>query len=202
MSQKFFFAILATLLFAPAAARAQGEADEHKFEVGGFYTGVNLQGFGETVNGLGGRLGYNFNKHFALDAEGSFFPETHLGNNQVGQKTQGFFGVKAGARSRRVGVFAKARPGVMFIGELTSGFNCSSSGSVRTCTLNHNNFALDAGGVLELYPSSRVIVRFDAGDTIVRIHRTAANSSPLVLPGFVSGTTHNFQFSVGFGYRF
>jgi hypothetical protein len=201
MRQKLFFAALALLFFAPAAARAQVDTDEHKFEVGGFYTGVDLQGFGEIVHGLGGRFDYNFDKHFALDAEASFFPETHLGNDQVGQKSQGFLGIRAGVRRGRFGIFAKARPGVMFIGELTSGFDCSG-GSVRTCTLNHNNFAFDAGGVLELYPTSRAVLRFDAGDTIVRLHRTAANSSPLVLPGIVHSTKHNFQFSVGFGYRF
>ena len=206
MRQKFFFAVLALFLFAPAAARAQSQpgappdVDEHKAEVGAFYTGVNLQGFGETVNGLGGRFGYNLTRHFALDAEGSFFPRTDLGNNQIGQKTQGFVGVRAGVRSGRLGVFAKARPGVMYISELTSGFNCSG-GSVRTCTVNHNNFALDAGGVLELYPSSRAIVRFDAGDTVIRLRHTATGGL-LTLPPTVGDTTHNFQFSVGFGYRF
>ena len=201
MSRRFLFAVLALLLCAPAAARAQSPDDEHRFEVGAFYTGVNLQGFGETVNGLGGRFGYNINEHFALDAEASFFPETHLGNSQFGQKVQGFVGLKAGARSKYVGVFAKARPGVMFIGELTSGFNCSG-GSVRTCTVNHNDLALDAGGVLELYPSSRAIVRFDAGDTIVRV-RNATGGGVLFAPTLTAGgTTHSFQFSVGFGYRF
>src|SRR5205085_1184479 len=131
MRQKFFFAVLALFLFAPAAARAQSQpgappdVDEHRAEVGAFYTGVNLQGFGETVNGLGGRFGYNFHKHFALDA----------------------------------------------------------------------------GGVLELYPSSRAIVRFDAGDTVIRLRHTAAGGL-LTLPPIAGDTTHNFQFSVGFGYRF
>jgi hypothetical protein len=72
-----------------------------------------------------------------------------------------------------------ARPGVMFIGEVTSGFDCSRSGSVTTCNPSHNNFALDAGGVLELYPSSRTIIRFDAGDTIVRIGN-ATSTVPVV----------------------
>jgi hypothetical protein len=205
MSQKIFFALLLAVLLAPAAARAQTGAapdvDEHKAEVGAFYTGVNLEGFGETVNGLGGRFGYNFNQNFALDSEFSFFPETHLGNSQFGQKTQGFVGVKAGARTNRVGVFAKARPGVMFIGEVTSGFNCSGTSLGRTCRPSHNNFALDAGGVLELYPSARTIVRLDAGDTIVRIHN-ATGSFLLGSPANSSDITHNFQFSVGFGYRF
>jgi hypothetical protein len=188
----------------PVLARAQAGAapdvDKHKAEVGAFYTGVNLEGFGETVNGLGGRFGYNFNRHLALDAEFSFFPETHLGNEQFGQKTQGFVGVKAGTRTRRVGVFAKARPGVMFIGEVTSGFNCNGTSFGRTCRPSHNNFALDAGGVLELYPSSRTIVRLDAGDTIVRIRN--ATAGVIGNPTVTNDTTHNFQFSVGFGYRF
>lgn len=204
MSPRIFFALLLAVLLAPAAARAQAgdgpDVDEHKAEVGVLYTGINLDGFGETVNGLGGRFGYNFNKHLALDSEFSFFPETRLGNRQLGQKTQGFIGVKAGARSRYVGVFAKARPGVMFIGEVTSGLNCNGTSFGRTCRPSHNNFALDAGGVLELYPSARAIVRLDAGDTIVRIREARGG----VLSGgtATSDTTHNFQFSIGFGYRF
>jgi opacity protein-like surface antigen len=204
MLKRIFFAVLTAVLLAPAAARAQSAAapdiDAHKVEVGAFYTGVNLEGFGETIGGLGGRFGYNFHKNLALDAEFSFFPETHLGNRQFGQKTQGFVGIKAGTRTRRVGVFAKARPGVMFIGEVTSGFNCSGTSFGQTCRPSHNNFAFDVGGVLELYPSSRAIVRLDAGDTIVRIRN--ATAGVIGSPVTTSDTTHNFQFSVGFGYRF
>lgn len=203
-AKRLLKALMAVALLGCGAAHAQTDAgpdvDVHRAEVGAFYTGVNLEGFGETVNGLGGRFGYNFNQHLALDTEFSFFPETHLGNSQFGQKTQAFAGVRAGARSKRVGLFAKLRPGVMFIGEVTSGFNCSSNGLGRTCRPSHNNLALDAGGVLELYPSSRAIVRLDAGDTIVRIRSTTRGL--LGSSTAVSDTTHNFQFSVGFGYRF
>lgn len=200
MRRTFISATIVMLLLA-ATARAQTQTDEHKFEVGAFYTAVNLEGFGEAVNGLGGRLGYNFNKYLALDAEASFFPETHLGNNQFGQKTQTFIGVKAGARSRYVGVFAKARPGVMFIGEVTSSFDCTSSRLGETCRPNHNNFALDAGGVVELYPSSRTIIRVDVGDTIVRLRN--ANGLPVFgNPQVTNDITHNFQASIGFAYRF
>jgi len=199
MRHTFFAAAIALLLFT-ASASAQTRDDDHKFEVGAFYTAVNLEGFGEAVSGLGGRLGYNFNKYVALDAEGSFFPRRHLGNNQLGQKTQGFIGVKAGVRSERVGVFVKARPGVMFIGEVTSGFDCTSGGLGQTCRPEHNNFAFDAGGVVEFYPSSRTIIRIDAGDTIVRLHNETRG---IFGPGQSStAVTHNFQASIGFGYRF
>lgn len=206
MRNRTLLMLLFISLAAPAAARAQTTGDapdveEHRAEVGAFYTGVNLEGFGETINGLGGRFGYNFNQHLALDAEFSFFPETHLGNRQVGQKTQAFAGVRAGARTNRVGLFAKLRPGVMFIGEVTSGLNCTGTSFGQTCRPSHNNFALDAGGILELYPSARTIVRLDAGDTIVRL-RSATGGLLTGGPVATTDITHNFQFGVGFGYRF
>lgn len=199
MRKKLLFSILALLLLAPAAARAQDASpvEEHKFEVGAFYTLLQLD---EGVSGVGGRFAYNFNKHLALDAEASLFPRRHLGNDQTGQKAQGFVGVRAGARTKYVGVFAKARPGVMFIGEVTSGFDCNSTSFGQVCRPEHSHFALDVGAVLEFYPSSRTIIRVDAGDTIVRVKRAT--------PGFFTGPqssseiTHNGQVSVGFGYRF
>ena len=211
----FFAAAVLSLLLAAAPARAQSPVDEHKFEAGAFFTAINLEGFGETVpgagnrdavvKGLGGRAGYNFTENFALDAEASFFPETALGNEQFGQKTQAFVGIKAGARNKRAGVFAKARPGVMFIGEVTSGFDCDRGTSVTVCRPEHNAFAFDAGGVVEFYPSSRAILRVDAGDTIIRLRRGVAPSGGLIFANPAqpsTNTTHNFQVSVGFGYRF
>jgi hypothetical protein len=210
MMKKFLFAIIACgslLLGQSRGASAQGLTDEHKFEIGAQFTVIGLQDFGDPVKGVGGRVGYNFNDHLALDAEANFFPETHLGNNQFGQKAQGFVGVKAGGRTKWAGVFAKVRPGVMSIGELTSGFDCSSHTGFTECRPNHNQFALDAGGVLELYPTARSIVRVDVGDTIVRI-KTGGGLPGTGLIGF-SGTaqsstkfTNNLQASIGFGYRF
>lgn len=203
--KQLLLAVVVCFLFAPAIVHAQAAASapnvvDKRAEIGFFYTGVNLKGFGETVNGLGGRFGYNLNKNFAIDSEFSFFPETHLGNNQIGQKTQALIGIKAGTRSGRFGVFAKARPGAMFIGEVTSGLNCSSSSSGQICHPSHSNFALDVGGVVEVYPTARSIIRFDAGDTIVRIRSTGGI---FPLNGTVmQNTTNNFQFSIGFGYRF
>ncbi len=200
MRRKFLFLILALFLFMPAAARAQSPVDERKFEVGALYTAINLEDSGEPVSGLGGRVAYNFNEHIALDAEASFFPETKLGNSQLGQKAQAFVGVKAGARSQYVGLFAKARPGVMFIGETVSGFNCNTQPFGEVCRPEHNNFAFDAGGVVEFYPSTRAIIRIDAGDTIVRLNSATRG----VFGGAQSSSdiTHNFQFSIGFSYRF
>lgn len=199
MRKRFFYTVVALLLLAPAGARAQTE--DHKFEVGAVFTTLGAENFGDSAKGLGARFGYNFNDHFALDAETAFFPSDELGNNLIGQNAQGFVGIKAGARSKYVGAFVKARPGVMFIGNSTSGFDCDTQGTFRTCRPERNHLALDAGVVAEFYPTSRTIVRLDLGDTIVRFRNAGLN----VFNGTqVSSTdvTHNLQFSVGFGYRF
>ncbi len=59
---------------------------------------------------------------------------------------------------------------------------------------------VDVGGVVELYPSRKAVVRVDMGDTIVRYGEESLDGaqSPIV----VASTRHNFQFSVGVGYRF
>jgi hypothetical protein len=99
---------------------ANAQIDEHRFEVGAALTTITLTDFqGRTlpgfspvdkaVTGISGRLAYNVTEQVAIDAEGNFFPETHLFNDEFGQKTQAFIGVKAGWRTQRVGAFAKAR---------------------------------------------------------------------------------------------
>ena len=201
MRRKNLFALFALLLLlAPVSARAQSVVDEHKFEAGGQYTAIAFEDF-EAVSGVGGRVGYNFNKYLALEGEANFFPESRFGNDHLGSKAQGFVGLKAGARAKYAGLFAKARPGVMAIGEITSGFDCNRTSFGSVCRANHRQFALDAGVVAEFYPSRRSIIRLDVGDTMVNIRRASR--------GFFSPTaqtsndfTHNLQISIGFSYRF
>lgn len=200
-------------------SQAQPATDEHPFEVGGQVTTVNLRPlearattftgstvtfnmFGENVSGFGGRFGYNINKNISIEAEGNFFPQDLFGNQEGGQKAQFFAGVKAGARNNRVGVFAKARPGVMRFKELSSFNNCNT-GLVVSCRSNgQTNFALDVGGVIEFYPTARTIIRVDVGDTIVRYRGNNGGGAFTNTVVIQPATKHNFQASIGFGYRF
>jgi hypothetical protein len=62
--------------------------------------------------------------------------------------------------------------------------------------------------VVELYPAGRALVRFDFGDAIVfQRNRQFLTFLPGPNPDeartfFAGKTTHNFQFSVGVGFRF
>lgn len=205
------FALVCCLLFLATTASAQ--IDDHKFEVGALFTSITLTDFRQrvapgfdtgdsTMRGIGGRLAYNFNDNFAVDGEASFFPETAFSNEESGQKLQGFVGIKAGVRNRWAGVFAKARPGVMWFGEFPSRGRCSQTSFGQTCGVAHDkDFALDLGGVVEFYPAKRLIIRGDVGDTLVRYQDRIAGtlSGPIVVSG---GFKSNFQVSIGVGWRF
>jgi hypothetical protein len=191
---------------------AIAQKEDHPFEVGGVYTIVQLTDFqsriipngvgDNTLSGLGGRFAYNINQHLAIDAEASFFPETHLFNEEFGQKMQGFVGLKAGIRKHRVGVFAKARPGVMWFGEFPSRGNCSPTNFGSVCGVSHEkDFAMDLGGVFEFYPVDRLILRADLGDTIIKYPQRvfATFPTPITVKG---GWKNNLQLSFGVGWRF
>ena len=223
--------------------RAQAQADESlKVEVGGQISVLNASNGRASVTttvqcfippcplvtstsegqkaepGFGARIGYNFTENFALEAEGNFFPrEREFGG---GRKSQAHFGVKAGKRFEQVGVFVKARPGFVHFGE----GDLQERRDVACITIfppprgcfegkGRTDFAFDVGGVFEYYPSRRTIIRFDAGDTIIRMgeHKVpiVINSDPVsgapvrvVVGTAPSETPHNFQASIGFGIRF
>src|SRR5687768_10124644 len=67
--------------------------------------------------GFGGRLGYNFSRHVSAEMELNFIPnDDTLTRIAGGRKVEALFGVKAGIRRDRVGLFAKARPGLVRFG--------------------------------------------------------------------------------------
>ena len=213
------FALLALL---PAGALAQ-ETDAPKVEVGVQYSSLSLTlpSFGGTENavGFGARATYNFNDYFAVEAEGNVYPTgTTRGYVTGGAAQQAQFGVKVGKRWKSFGLFAKARPGFVSFSEtfaptvfqvaLPDG---TTTGVVGLERERKTHFSADLGGVLEFYPSRRLLVRFDVGDTIIRygehdeVGPFPLLPGPLVQPPIFRApaeVAHNFQFTAGVGFRF
>jgi hypothetical protein len=238
-------AALASLLFTGVEVLAQEDAP--RFEIGGHVSLLNRNKPSsqddEFVSrhvadpGVGVRFTYNVTNEIALEAEGNFFPGrdfhsegsffTRPGNDQGvpgGHIYQGQFGVKAGKRFRRVGLFLKARPGFVRFTRV------SELASLRLTTFFHPTldrnvllenaefrtgkatyFSADVGGVVEFYPSRRIVTRLDVGDTIIRygIYREALDTAcTLSFPCRTlvferpRETRHNLQFSAGIGFRF
>ena len=159
---------------------------------------------------MGGRLSYNLNRHFALEAEVNFFPRDYRkvrSNFTGGRMTEGLFGLKAGLRKNKFGIFGKARPGFESSGRAEIARFPNGNGPDRQNPFGFEDmratqFALDVGGVFELYPSRRTIVRFDFGDTIVRypgIPFTQIPQGTIVVKSLYSNKP---QFSAGLGFRF
>jgi hypothetical protein len=222
LEKKLLLTIVAAMSFAALHARpARAQAETPRVEIGAHFSLIRLphpqfnaldtfRGAGASP-GVGGRITFNFNKHVAVEGEINFFPKdlSHVPNPGTpsliqlrmlpvsGQQTQGVFGLKAGIRSRRAGVFGKVRPGYMRFGQSPEPVGCIAIAPPPfACEIARGRtaFALDLGGVVEFYPSRHTIVRFDLGDTLVYFRGPFFEGR--------SFTTHNLQFNAGVGFRF
>ena len=190
--------LLLTLVTVASVGVAQSTKD--KIEIGVQTTSLSLfqpdfPFFDSTQAGVGGRVGYNFNRSIAAEAEINFFPQKLFILNADGRAFQGQFGVKAGKRFEKFGLFGKVRPGFLSVDRVVSFIPPPGSQGGPGFTLERQTFfTLDAGGVLELYPSRRTAVRFEAGDTAIRHPPRLGQTRG---PKF----NHNFQFTAGVVFR-
>jgi hypothetical protein len=186
-----------------------------KYEIAAEFTSMDRNNFsGGMEAGIGARFTYNLNKTFSLETAAYHFPRTCFSCERNGTVTEVVGGLKVGKRFEKWGIFAKGRPGVVSFSR--GAFNIVPAAGPAffpfEIELNRvNSFAVDAGGVVEFYPSKRIVTRFDAGDTIIHFSRRRFNSVisdptgptftlfPVTSPG---KTTHNFQFMASVGFRF
>jgi hypothetical protein len=163
------------LWIGAAVVNAQQEAPTPRYEIGAQVTSPYFREFSQVLGrrseiGVGGRLTVNLNSLLAAEAQVDLYPDDKFFDYR--RKIQGLFGVRAGVRSGRVGLFGKVRPGVIHVrdrglcaipegcGLIPPGYTNRDFGSVW--------FALDAGTVFEVYPSERVALRVDTSDLFVR----------------------------------
>ena len=163
--------------------RAQS-ADTRKWEVGVDFSSITFNA-GKSEPGFGGRLTYNLNKHVALEAAGYFFPRKcqFCAGQQNGRISEGLFGVKAGKRFEKWGIFGKARPGLISFSD--GKFNIvpitvnppTGVGAFpfQFVTNRLTTPAVDLGAVLEFYPTKRIVTRIDLGNTLIHYSPQTTN---------------------------
>jgi Outer membrane protein beta-barrel domain len=181
----FVLAAVALLLTVPTQnAQAQSRSETPKVEIGAHYTVLRFSDFDQNDNGVGARLTYNLSDNFGLETEFNFFPQERINfanlTSPDTRRTQGLFGAKYGVRTSKAGFFGKIRPGFIRFGEGSSPLGVSAT-----------EFALDIGGVVELYPTRPVALRLDVGNTLIRFGSLGG--------GF---TSNNLQISTGVAFRF
>jgi hypothetical protein len=238
MTRRFFFRAalfaLASLLLAGGEALAQGEYAT-RYELGLQFSllarhnpETRLSPFSEqreNDHGFGGRFTFNVTNNIAFEAEVNSFPrelrDLHM---PAGRFLQGQFGVKTGKRFHRFGLFGKLRPGFVRFTKVSRFTGSHEVVVFDTLTLQLVRFqvpefdihdatysSVDVGGVIEFYPSRRIVTRLDLGDTIIRygVFREEAffdcpisSSCHAVVSERPPETRHSLQFSAGVAYRF
>ena len=215
MSRTLF--ILTLIFLVQSQALAQSE-ELPKFEVAGEFTTLEREAFPgrRTEPGLGTRFTYNLNEMFSFEAAGYFFPKQCSQCRNGGNAAEGLAGVKVGKRFEKWGIFAKGRPGAISFSRgaldviVPPGVS-SPFGPVEFEFKRITTFAMDVGGVVEIYASKRIVTRFDAGDTIIHFNRRNMNTivfdpvANTIGPGTITipgRTSHNFQFMTSVGFRF
>ena len=192
-----------------AVGAAFGQSAPPRVEVGGQLNVLRLSDSSDINVGLGGRVTFDLARWVSVEGEYQFIPSDELeftsvttdgsvaGLRYERRRSTGLFGVKAGYRGERVGLFAKVRPGFTVLAD--RGLDCLGD----VCALMllavpeyRFEFALDFGSVVEIYPSTRWLARVDVGSLMIR-HRSTA-------PPCAAGdcTTFNLATSFGMGVRF
>jgi hypothetical protein len=171
-----------------------------RFEVGSLFTYLRVP-FSPPINeqnqiAIGGRLSWNFSKHFGLDGEIDASPVQTANLKtayQGGYLLQSFLGIKAGKRWDRFGMFGKFRPGLSSYSQVITGFSQSSFFQFGRRT----DPALDVGVITEFHVSRRFLLRYDFGDTIIHYNSGSVGAVPVQ-----GATRNNFQFSTSLAFRF
>lgn len=209
-----FLALCSQIQPRQTAAQLTSAEELPRYEVGVNFTTLTFSE-SQTYVGTGSRFTLNLNRHVALEAAGNFFPGCSICYSDVsGHVTEGLFGVKAGQRFKKFGIFGKAQPG--FINFSKGSFELTPTGQPGLFPFNvvmhgRTDFATDLGGVVEVYPSRRVLLRFDGSMILDHtgsgvFHTFSFDSSTgaftpvdIPSPGY---TRRLFQFSGGVGFRF
>ena len=193
---------LCVCLTGPVAARAQTPS---RVQVGGQFTTLRIGDPGNVNAGLGGRMSFELRPWVSIEGEFDFFPSDNL---EIDSRTladlrlsherrrvEAFFGPTIGRRGDRFGLFAAVKPG--FSRLISRGVDCAGPDcpfSLVALPVYRTEFAMNLGGVCEVYPTARTVARVDIGDTIIR-HRSFA-------PPCDDCSTHNLATRFGFGVRF
>jgi len=208
-----FLAICLQIQPSQTFAQSPPQDDLPMYEYGVDFTALTINQT-QTHLGIGHRFTINLNRHVALESAAIFFSECSRCGEVTGTISEGLFGVKAGQRFKKFGIFGKARPG--FINYGRGYFELSPTGGTGPFPFSvevhrQTNFAIDLGGVVEIYPSKRMLLRFDG--SILGDHFGSRNvqsftvdsTTGAIIPftyrsqPYTRGLT---QFSAGVGFRF
>jgi hypothetical protein len=180
-----------------------------KWEFGPVFSAMMLSREGLTDNvrtepGVGGYFSYRFYGVLYLDGDLIYFPRRPdmSGPQDGGTILQGLAGLKGGIRRNHFGFFGKVRPGFHSYSDALTGITTSATAPDSYSYGRSNNFVLDLGGIVELYPSDRNTVRIEIGDTHLFFGTRNLNVDGNIEPVPGGKMQHSIQLVLGYGWRF
>jgi hypothetical protein len=192
--------ILAILVGAISTSSAFAQSASGRGDVALQTSLLNSNGATGLNPGVGGRVTLNLWRGVALDGEATFFPndDFHQGISVYRRsRTEGFLGAKVGYRGDRFGVFGKFRPGVTRLAH--RGLGCTGGEQcwliLPVAPVYQSQFAIDVGGIVEFYPTSRLVTRIDVGELIIPDRPAVGRCLP-------SCTSTTLATRIGVGVRF
>jgi hypothetical protein len=153
---------------------------------------------------------WNFSRHVSWDSavmhsgRNSGFTEW-IDYQSGGRSLQALTGVKLGIRRDHMGYFGELRGGTITFGETEKKIVVTAQGYPNFYLGMFTNPVLNAGGVLEVYPSRHTILRFDTGSATTFYlsknvkETTPTSSTTYAIPG---AQQTNMLISFGGGFRF
>lgn len=140
-----------SVLLLVASTQAKAQSDVRRLEVGvqGSVTHTPLSSLDnrETFGGFGGRATINLTRSVSVEAQVDYYPKDITNRavaanefRDVKPDLTGLFGIKAGLRREKFGVFGKFRPGFVRFSPIQDCSSVSNCSDVRTSGL-----ALGAG---------------------------------------------------------
>jgi hypothetical protein len=180
-----------------------------KWEFGPLFSAMMIarEGLADNVRtepGFGGFASYRFYGVFYLDGDLLYFPRKpdFSGPHDGGSILQGLVGLKGGIRRNHFGFFGKVRPGFHSYSEALTSITTSGLATISETYGRSNNFVLDLGGIIELYPRERNTLRIEVGDTHLFFgtrNVTVGGSTQSFGGGKLQ---HTIQLILGYGWRF
>jgi hypothetical protein len=157
-----------------------------------------------TEPGFGGYASYRFYGVFYLDGDLLYFPRRpdFSGPHDGGTILQGLAGMRGGIRRNHFGFFGKVRPGFHSYSQALTSITTSSGLTLVYGYGRSINFALDLGGIIELYPSKRSTLRIEVGDTHLFFGTRNLSFDSTVQPVSGGKMQHSIQVVFGYGWRF
>jgi hypothetical protein len=183
-------------LVSPRAALAQD-----RFDAGAHVAVARSSEFDATDTGVGGWFSWHPTGLVGAEAEMTFYPSSFPNANGFSSsRIEGLFGVTVGPRFARVRPFARLRPGFLaFRGQPVVCILIFPPPLSCELATGRTVFAMDIGGGVELFPTSRTIIRADAGDRVIKYPGPSFRNGRVSQESFYS---HDFRVAVGAGVRF